>query len=330
MLFTGVAGLALTRAERQYLRNPLCAGVILFARNFTDAQQLQALCAEIHAVRGDLLIGVDQEGGRVQRFVGAGFTRLASASYFGRVFEQDAQLALRLIYANAVVMSYELLRVGVDFNLAPVLDLQDAVSTVIGERAFHRQAWVVAQLALAQLRGMRAVGMAAVGKHFPGHGRVVGDSHLVLPHDARRWSERAEDIYPFRVLIQAGIPAMMPAHIVFPEDSLPAGFSPYFLNRLRKMGFDGAILSDDLDMAGAQISACANARVSASLTAGADAALICNRLEDSVKVLSDGVVSYCATRYARLQRSLSVRLRDERQVFTHYQAAKRFLFAHEI
>ncbi|MDO5090293.1 MAG: beta-N-acetylhexosaminidase [Cardiobacteriaceae bacterium] len=286
MLFIGLVGTALTAAEIAHLRHPFVAGVVLFTRNYASPAQLSALTAAIRDAAPESLICVDHEGGRVQRFRD-GFTLLPEMAAFGRVYDDDPRLAARLAECAGNIMGYELRRHDIDFSLAPVLDLQDGCSSVIGNRAFHHAPDTVITLASALRRGLRHQGMAAVGKHYPGHGRVTGDSHHMLPCDHRPFADRAADRAPFLASIADGIEGIMAAHIMLPEDTRPAGFSRPCLQTLRQHGFAGAILSDDLDMQGAlAIAADPIARVQLALDAGADAAMICNNFADIAAVLA--------------------------------------------
>lgn len=290
MLIIGLHSTTLNAQDLARLAHPLVAGVILFARNYSDSAQLRALCQAIRAHAPHLLICVDHEGGRVQRFRDAAFTLLPEAAALGRIYDQNPELALKLAQACGQIMGHELRAHGIDFSLAPILDLQDDCSSVIGNRAFHTQPEAVSALSCALRRGLRAQGMAAVGKHYPGHGRVQGDSHHMLPCDTRPYDERAADRAPFAANIADGIEGIMSAHILLPEDRLPAGFSPLCLQALREQGFHGVIMSDDLDMQGAlHIAADPATRVRMALAAGADVALICNRLEDIDAVLAAGL-----------------------------------------
>ena len=274
-----LSGPALSAAEREALLAPAAGGVILFSRNHESREQITALAAEIHALRSPpLLVAVDHEGGRVQRFR-EGFTALPAPARLGEMFDLEPERALRLAETAGWVMAAELRAVGVDFSFAPVLDLGRGVSTVIGDRAFHRRPAVVAQLARAYVRGVQRAGMAAVGKHFPGHGGVAADSHDTLPVDPRPYAEiQAQDLVPFERLIHAGLAAVMPAHVVFPAvDSQPAGFSRRWLRAVlrERLGFQGAVVSDDLSMAGALVIPDPVARVRAALEAGCDLVLAC-------------------------------------------------------
>lgn len=284
-LLIGIETTTLTDADCNRLTHPSVSGIILFTRNYQNLTQLTELVKAIRKLAPHLVISVDHEGGRVQRFREE-FTLLPAAATFGKIFDSRPQLAITLTEKVGIILAYELRRVDIDFSFAPVLDLQDTQSSVIGDRAFHANPAVVSVLSCAMRRGMHRIGMAAVGKHYPGHGRVTGDSHHCLPSDLRHYHEREADRYPFVENIKDGIEAIMSAHIMLPENTLPAGFSAHTLHALREMGFEGAIISDDLDMAGAKIFADPVARVQAALNAGADAAMICNTFTDMDTVLA--------------------------------------------
>lgn len=274
-----VAGSSLTVQEIDQLQDERVGGVILFSRNFIDFKQVRALVAEIHAVRTPhLLVAVDQEGGRVQRFR-EGFTPLPSARWLGRQFEIDAAKGRRLARLSGWLMAAELRDVGIDLSFAPVVDLDLGLSEVIGDRAMHNDPEVVATLAIAYMQGMRAAGMMAVVKHFPGHGGVVADSHLELPQDHRSLGELIDDLAPYERLIDNGLPGVMVAHVKYPQiDRRIASLSPYWLQTelRRNLGFAGAIFSDDLNMSALGEIGEMPERVTQTLEAGADMALICN------------------------------------------------------
>ena len=283
-LIIDVAGLALTDVDRRRLQHPLVGGMILFARNWQERAQLAALCAEVKALRSDLLICVDQEGGRVQRFRGDGFTALPSMRAIGEAWEQDSLRALDAAFACGLVMASELRACGVDFSFAPVLDLDWDRSPAIGNRALHRNPQVVAQLAGSLAHGMLSAGMKHCGKHFPGHGYARVDSHLAVPHDARALHTLLQlDIAPYRALGTA-LTAVIPSHVVYPRvDPRPAGFSRRWLQDILRdqLGFAGAIVSDDLSMAGARRvqdqELTATEAIIAALGAGCDLVLLCNQ-----------------------------------------------------
>ncbi|MFO1434964.1 MAG: beta-N-acetylhexosaminidase [Gammaproteobacteria bacterium] len=290
-LMIDVQGTALTAEERHRLRHPRVGGVILFTRNYADTEQLRALTKEIHALRSPrLLIAVDHEGGRVQRFR-QGFTALPACVRFGERYHDDPKAALVCAEAGGLVMASELRKLEVDFSFAPVIDVDCGISTVIGDRAFHRQPAVVSALACAYMRGMHAAGMAAVGKHFPGHGSVAADSHHAVPVDERTLAEiESHDLPPFAHLVRNGVEGIMPAHVIYPKvDPAPAGFSSFWLKQVLRaqLGFDGVIFSDDISMAGAAVAGNATQRAQAALRAGCDMVLICNDPEAAAKVIAE-------------------------------------------
>ncbi|TAH49317.1 MAG: beta-N-acetylhexosaminidase [Betaproteobacteria bacterium] len=281
-----VAGTELTDDERQRLRDPLVGGVILFARNFRDSEQLAALTRDIRALREPaLIIAVDHEGGRVQRFRSDGFTRLPAMRSLGTLWDQDHLTALDAARATGYVLAAELLAHGVDISFTPVLDLDYGVSRAIGNRAFHRAPAAVAALAQALVAGMAEAGMGCVGKHFPGHGSVEADSHHDVPVDPRDFDTIwAEDIAPYRHRLGRQLAGVMPAHVIYPNadpspDPLPAGFSPFWLQTVlrERLGFKGVIFSDDLNMEGARVAGDIVGRAKAAYAAGCDMLLVCNR-----------------------------------------------------
>ncbi len=284
-----IDGLELSAEDREILRHPATGGVILFARNYESPRQLYRLVEEIHKLRDPkLLVAVDQEGGRVQRFR-EGFTELPAAARFGAGYHHNHAAARHAARETAWLMAVELRACGVDFSFAPVLDLDFGVSSVIGDRAFAAEPQAVAALAIAWMQGARAAGMASIGKHFPGHGGIAADSHTELPVDERTldmlWDE---DIVPFRRLIDNGIDGVMPAHVIYPEvDPQPAGFSPFWLKKVlrRRLGFQGVIFSDDLSMAAAGVVGGAVERAEAAIAAGCDIALVCNERGAAIQVI---------------------------------------------
>ncbi len=275
--------------EREILTHPLVGGIILFSRNFESPEQLAALIAEIHALRTPpLLVAVDHEGGRVQRFR-QGFTRLPPARCFGEIYEHDPRRARQLAEQSGWVMASELRAVGVDFSFAPVLDLDYGISGVIGDRAYHRKPQVVAELAGAVMHGMQRAGMAAVGKHFPGHGAVEADSHEAIPRDNREIEDILnEDVVPYPTMFDNGMAGVMPAHVIYTDvDERPAGFSDFWLREIlrKRLDFQGVIFSDDLSMEGASVAGDYVSRAKAALNAGCDMVLVCNNPEGARAVL---------------------------------------------
>ncbi|TBU93500.1 beta-N-acetylhexosaminidase [Stutzerimonas kirkiae] len=272
-LMLDIAGTWLTAEDRQLLRQPQVGGLILFARNIEDPRQVLELTRAIRQVRPDLLLAVDQEGGRVQR-LRQGFVRLPAMRRFA-----ECDDALALAELTGWLMATEVLAVGIDFSFAPVLDLDHQRSAVIGARAFEGDPWRATQLAGAFIKGMHAAGMAATGKHFPGHGWAEADSHVAIPLDERDLAQiRQQDLQPFQAL-GGVLDAVMPAHVIYPAvDERPAGFSAYWLQTILRgeLGFDGVIFSDDLSMAGAHVAGDAGERILAALGAGCDMGLVCN------------------------------------------------------
>ena len=298
-----VAGLSLTDAERTRLAHPLVGGVILFARNFESCAQLAALTAEIRAVRTPaLLITVDQEGGRVQRFR-HGFCALPAMRTLGAMWDRDPETARALARQTGLVLATELVAHGVDLSYTPVLDLDYGVSRAIGDRAFHRDPAVTVALAGALIDGLADGGMQCVGKHFPGHGFVEADSHVDMPRDSRDFDAIwAEDIAPFRALVPR-LGGVMPAHVIYdkvaPE---PAGFSPFWLGDVlrARLGFGGVVFSDDLTMEAATAAGDIVARAQAAVAAGCDMALVCNRPDLAEALLARWQPAIPATLSARL------------------------------
>ncbi len=280
-LLIDIAGTALSPADRRRLRHPLVGGVVLFARNGQGRAQITALCAQIKALRPDLLIAVDHEGGRVQRFRSDGFTAIPPMRELGEQWMHDALAAMRRATACGVVLAAELRAVGVDFSFAPVLDLDWGRSAVIGDRALHSDARVVTVLAQSLIAGMARVGMAHCAKHFPGHGWAQADTHFDAAVDERVLADLlAADAAPYRWLAHA-LRAVMPAHVIYPAvDPQPAGFSAVWLQQVlrQQIGFAGAIISDDLGMAAAMAGGVSlTEAVLQGLAAGCDLMLVCNQ-----------------------------------------------------
>jgi beta-N-acetylhexosaminidase len=277
----GVEGPALSAGDYQRLRHPQVGAVILFARNYESPEQLRALTLSIKQVRDPpLLIAVDQEGGRVQRFR-EGFTAIPPMRALGERYDGDRQAALAEAERWGRLIADEIGAFGVDFSFTPVLDLDAGACAAIGDRAFHSAPHAVTDIAAALCRGLHAGRMATVGKHFPGHGCVAADSHVALPVDPRPFEEiEAADLVPFAKLARSrAIDAVMPAHIVYPAvDDQPAGYSSRWLQDVLRgqIGFDGVIFSDDLEMAGAQGAGDIVARADLAVNAGCDMVLVCN------------------------------------------------------
>ncbi len=282
----------MSQEERELLQNPLIGGVILFTRNFSSVEQITQLVKEIHQIREPrLLVAVDHEGGRVQRFRD-GFSSLPAVGHFGEIYNSNPKRAHMLAETAGWMMAAELRAVGIDFSFAPVLDTDYGVSTVIGDRAFHQDGHVIVELAHAYTIGMHDAGMAATGKHFPGHGAVAADSHVDIPVDDREYNDIfAHDILPFKRMIHHGMAAIMPAHVIYPKvDALPAGFSEVWLKDIlrKRLGFQGVIFSDDLDMKGASfIGERYVDRAEKALSAGCDMVLVCNNREGALDVVKN-------------------------------------------
>jgi beta-N-acetylhexosaminidase len=279
-------GTAIAADERAWLESPLVGGVILFSRNFESLGQLTELVTELHAIRTPpLLVTVDHEGGRVQRFR-QGFTRIPPMRSIGACGRDDGA---RLARAAGLVIAAELQAHGVDFSFAPVLDVDHGASSVIGDRAFCGDAAMLAHLAGAFVEGLTAGGMAAVGKHYPGHGYASADSHVDMPVDGRSLEAiEASDLVPYRELIGRGLAAVMPAHVVYPKvDGRPAGFSPVWLRDIlrARLGFQGMIFSDDLSMEAATQGGGVVERARAALAAGCDMVLLCNAPDAAAKLI---------------------------------------------
>ncbi|GHT93006.1 beta-hexosaminidase [Betaproteobacteria bacterium] len=300
-LMIDIAGTALTPIERERLRHPLVGGMILFARNYASPQQLKQLTAEIRTLRPELLIAIDHEGGRVQR-CRAGFTCLPPMRSLGEAWEQSPQEAVATARNIGYTLASELIACGVDFSFTPVLDLDYGRSSVIGDRAFHRQPEVVIALAGALIEGLRQAGMGSCGKHFPGHGWVSADSHLALPVDERSLDELQADMRPYREL---PLDAVMPAHVIYPriDPEHTACFSKKWHEYLRQnIGFDGVVFSDDLSMQGASVAGDVLARVEAAHSAGCDMLLLCNAPDSVERTLNEWQGHADAVRSARIRR----------------------------
>lgn len=280
-IMTSIDGTELTAEDRDVLRHPLIGGVIYFGRNFVDKAQLAELSRQIKSLRSpELVIAVDHEGGRVQRFHGEGFTDIPAMRSLGDLWTTHPPSARARAFEVGFTIGHELGEVGIDFSFAPVLDLDYGESSVIGHRAFHRDPLAAAALATAVMQGLRAEGMAAVGKHFPGHGFVKGDTHWEKPQDPREFKDvEAADLIPFRELIAAGLDGVMAAHLIFPNiDPQLAGFSPYWLQEVlrHKLKFSGVIFTDDLGMVAAHAVGDLVDRAATAVESGVDIVLPCN------------------------------------------------------
>jgi len=297
-----VVGIELTADDIRRIQHPLVGGVILFKRNYQNNAQLQALTASIHAVRQPpLLIAVDHEGGRVQRFR-EGFTKIPPMREFGKIWDNNPKQAKELGW----ILGAELRAHGVDFSFTPVLDMDYGDSLVIGDRAFHLNPQAINDLAFALMQGLKKAGMAAVGKHFPGHGFVVADSHVSMPVDEREFDQIAQhDMQTFKALIDDGIPAIMPAHVIYSKvDDKPAGFSSRWLQKIlrERLGFNGVIFSDDLSMEAATAGGDVTTRALAALTAGCDMVLLCNQPTMADELLANLKWTISAQSLSRLAR----------------------------
>ena len=295
-LIIDIAGQSLSKTDKHRLKHPLTGGLILFARNWENRAQLTALCAEIKKIRKDLLICVDHEGGRVQRFRTDGFTHLPPMRTLGQLWLKDAMAATNAATACGYVLGAELRACGVDFSFTPVLDLDFGESSIIGDRAFARDPRVVGLLAKSLMHGLLQSGMANCGKHFPGHGFVKADSHTEIPVDKRSLKAiLADDAAPYDWL-NTTLTSVMPAHVIYPKvDARPAGFSEKWLTYILRgqLGFGGAIFSDDLSMAGARLldgkQVSYTEAAVAALNAGCDMVLLCNQSVDGGEAV-DGLL----------------------------------------
>lgn len=301
-----IEGTELNADDVRRLQHPMVGGVILFARNYVSPTQLKALTDSIHKVRQPpLLISVDHEGGRVQRFR-EGFTRIPPMRELGKIWDKNPKRAKQLAEEAGWILAAELRAHGIDFSFTPVLDVDYGNSSVIGDRSFHRDTHAIVDLAHALMQGIKRGGMAIVGKHFPGHGFVAADSHVAIPVDERSFADiERTDIEPFRRMIDMGMQAVMPAHVIYPKvDDRPAGFSRIWLQQvLRKhLGFNGVIFSDDLSMEGAVVAGNVTQRALAALNAGCDMVLVCNRPDLADELLDSLEGPTNAVSLARLAR----------------------------
>ncbi|TVZ39173.1 beta-N-acetylhexosaminidase [Alteromonadaceae bacterium 2753L.S.0a.02] len=302
-----VAGTSLSSEDELLLKNPWVGGLILFSRNYQKREQLCDLVASIKAINPKLLVCVDHEGGRVQRFR-EGFTRIPAMQYLGKLYAEDQTAALHAAQEVAWLMCAELIACGLDVSFAPVLDIDESFSDIIGDRSFSCDPAVTMALAEAFIAGMHDAGMAATGKHFPGHGGVKADSHLELPVDSRSFTElENSDLVPFQALC-SDLEGLMPAHILFPNvDTSPVGFSSYWLREIlrKKLGFDGVIFSDDLSMEGAIVAGTFGERAIAALEAGCSSVLVCNNRSGALEVLEALAQYYPQPPESRLETMLA-------------------------
>ncbi|MBB5392832.1 MULTISPECIES: beta-N-acetylhexosaminidase [unclassified Herbaspirillum] len=327
-----VVGTRLEADDIKRLQHPLTGGVILFTRNYENRAQLVELTAAIRRARPGILIAVDHEGGRVQRFRTDGFTVLPAMGKLGQAWDRDVLHAAKLATATGFVLASELRACGIDLSFTPVLDLDYGESTVIGARAFHRDPRVVTLLAKSLNHGLALAGMANCGKHFPGHGFVAADSHVAIPVDQRELDAiLGEDAMPYDWLGMS-LAAVMPAHVIYPKvDKHPAGFSKKWLGLLRqRFAFQGAIFSDDLSMHGASVAGSALDAAQAAIDAGCDVALICNSPDKAWKILNGlkgGADAASAARRAALAPTSAALDWDALQADARYRAARELVLS---
>lgn len=303
-LMLDIEGTTLTQEDVELLQAPQVGGMILFARNIESPQQVRELTEHMRQIRPDILIAVDQEGGRVRRLKEAhGFSALPAMGKLGELYLEQPEQAISLAKTTAWLMATEVLAVGIDFSFAPVLDIND-ISDVIGDRAFAENPEIIIPLANAFMQGMKDAGMATTGKHFPGHGSVKADSHIAAAIDSRSFAEiEAHDMTTFKALMPS-LDAIMPAHVIYENvDPNPAGFSPFWIQRILRgqLGFDGVLFSDDLSMQAACVAGGADARIQAALLAGCDMGLVCNDRQAACIAL-DGIQTLALPNQARLER----------------------------
>ncbi|WP_180055651.1 MULTISPECIES: beta-N-acetylhexosaminidase [unclassified Acinetobacter] len=301
-LMLDIAGTELTQEDIELLQAPQVGGMILFGRNIESPEQVRALTDHMRQIRPDILIAVDQEGGRVQRLK-QGFTLLPAMGKFGELYLTEPEKAVELAEQCGWLMAAEVLAVGIDFSFAPVLDLND-VSDVIGDRSFAKNMQDIIPLASAFLKGMKRAGMASTGKHFPGHGSVKADSHVAAAIDHRSYEEIYQKDMQSFIQLQPQLDALMPAHVIYENiDPNPAGFSPYWIQKVlrQELQFDGVLFSDDLSMQAACVAGGADARMQAALNAGCDMGLVCNNRESACIAL-DGIQNLALPNQERLER----------------------------
>ncbi|WP_296281298.1 beta-N-acetylhexosaminidase [uncultured Acinetobacter sp.] len=301
-LMLDIAGTKLTQEDIELLQAPQVGGMILFSRNIESPAQVRALTDHMRLVRPDILIAVDQEGGRVQR-LRTGFTLLPAMGHFGELYLTQPEKALDLAEKCGWLMAIEVLAVGIDFSFAPVLDI-NAISDVIGDRAFAKNVQDIVPLASAFMKGMQRAGMASTGKHFPGHGSVKADSHIAAAIDTREYQDIYDNDMQSFIQLQPQLNALMPAHVIYEKvDPNPAGFSPYWIQKIlrQELKYDGVLFSDDLSMQAACVAGHADARIRAALDAGCDMGLVCNDRESACTALA-GIENLPLPNQERLER----------------------------
>jgi beta-N-acetylhexosaminidase len=318
-----VLGTTLTDEDRERIRHPAAGAVILFARNYQNPEQLAQLTAEIERQREPALpVCVDHEGGRVQRFRD-GFSAIPPMRALGKLWDRDRDAAREAATAIGYIIASELGAHGVDFSFSPVLDLDYGGSSVIGDRALHFDPTAVGALGAALVKGLAQGGVAAVAKHFPGHGYAQADSHVAVPRDERTFKEIArKDIAPYKQVIEAGLAAVMPAHVIYPQvDSQPAGYSARWLQEVlrQQLGFQGIVFSDDLSMEGAAVAGGPPERARAALAAGCDMALLCNN-PAGLDALLESLKDVQLTQPERLERMKRQGGRDLRKSVAYREA----------
>ena len=325
-LMLDIAGTTLTQEDIEILQVPQVGGLILFARNIESPQQVRALTNHIRSIRPEILIAVDQEGGRVQR-LRKGFTLLPAMGRFGELYQQQPEHAIALAEQCGWLMATEVLAVGIDFSFAPVLDIND-ISDVIGDRGFAKKVEDIPELAGAFMRGMHRAGMATTGKHFPGHGSVKADSHVAAAIDHRSFKEIFDKDMQSFIQLMPELDAVMPAHVIYPQvDPNPAGFSDYWIQEVlrKQLTFDGVLFSDDLTMQAACVAGGADARIQAALQAGCDMGLVCND-RDAAYLALEGIQDLPFPDQSRLERMRgkipNITITEQLELGQEWQAAK--------
>lgn len=328
-LMLDIAGTKLTQDDIQLLQAPQVGGMILFARNIESPHQVRALTDHMRQIRPDILIAVDQEGGRVQRLKN-GFTLLPAMGHFGELYLTEPEKALELAEKCGWLMATEVLAVGIDFSFAPVLDIND-ISDVIGDRSFAKNVKDIVPLANAFMKGMKRAGMATTGKHFPGHGSVKADSHVAAAVDPRSYDEIYQNDMQSFIQLQDSLDALMPAHVIYENvDPNPAGFSEFWLQKVlrQELKFDGVLFSDDLTMQAACVAGGADARIKAALDAGCDMGLVCNQREAACLAL-EGITEYPLPNQQRLERMRGkipqIQINEQLDLGEEWQAVKKVI-----